>query len=209
MKTTEGGTGMESVRTMVFVADQRGNCEDLYRCRETGRVYIRQECDEDHVRWFTSNKWSGGYEASCPMREGLELHITDKAGNLLFTESICKEPGYDWTVAKKEAPFSWDAIRAISEEVLAAENLKTHDEWIEWIDADREASGFRGYRDNWLYGEAAYEKPQKIGNRSLLGQKVLITRQEGRHKISGKTWACYEIRRVDMVAVLDICGFQF
>lgn len=48
---------MDSIRTVVFMADQRGVGEDLYRCKETGKVYIRQECDEEYVRWLTSNKW--------------------------------------------------------------------------------------------------------------------------------------------------------
>lgn len=93
---------MDSIRTVVFMADQRGVGEDLYRCKETGKVYIRQECDEEYVRWFTSEKWRGGYEASCPMREGLELRIVDKDGSLLFRESIVKAPGYSDTVAEKD-----------------------------------------------------------------------------------------------------------
>ena len=48
---------MDNIRTVVFMADQRGVGEDLYRCKETGKVYIRQECDEEYVRWFTSEKW--------------------------------------------------------------------------------------------------------------------------------------------------------
>ena len=50
---------MDSIRTVVFMADQRGVGEDLYRCKETGKVYIRQECDEEYVRWLTSYKWIG------------------------------------------------------------------------------------------------------------------------------------------------------
>lgn len=108
---------MENVRTVVLMGEQRGSGEDLFRCKETGKVYIRQECDDDHVRWLTSSKWSGGYEADCPMKEGLEIRISDKAGNVLFVEKIVKEEGYDWTVAKKEAPFSWNAILQAANEI--------------------------------------------------------------------------------------------
>ena len=31
------------VRTVTFMGDQRGLCEDLYRCKETGRVYITSQ----------------------------------------------------------------------------------------------------------------------------------------------------------------------
>ena len=118
---------MDSIRTVVFMADQRGVGEDLYRCKETGKVYIRQECDEEYVRWLTSNKWIGGYEASCPMREGLELHIVGKDGSPLFRESIVKAPGYSDTVAEKIAPFSWEAIGAMAGEQAMKLRLRDYE----------------------------------------------------------------------------------
>lgn len=69
------------VRIVSFMGDQRGLCEDLYRCKETGRVFIRQECDDTHVRWLTASKWREGYEADCHLREGLTLRAVDKSSS--------------------------------------------------------------------------------------------------------------------------------
>lgn len=200
---------MENVRTVVLMGDQRGSGEDLFRCKETRKVYIRQECDEDHVRWLTSSKWSGGYEADCPMKEGLEIRISDKAGNVLFVEKIVKEEGYDWTVAKKEAPFSWNAILQAATEIEKKFGLKSHEEWKDWILADREASGHSGYWENWAFGEVDYEPVEKIEPRYLLGQKVLVTKQKAKHRISQKEWTDIEIRTIDLATVLEICGYMF
>lgn len=200
---------MENVRTVVLMGEQRGSGEDLFRCKETGKVYIRQECDNEYVRWLTSSKWSGGYEADCPMKEGLEIRISDKAGNVLFVEKIVKEEGYDWTVAKKEAPFSWNAILQAATEIEKKFELKSHDEWKDWILADREAFGHSGYWENWAFGEVDYGPVEKIESLHLLGQKVLVTKQKAKHRISKKEWTDIEIRTVDLTTVLEICGYMF
>lgn len=141
---------MDNIRTVVFMVDQRGVGEDLYRCKETGKVYIRQECDEEYVRWFTSEKWRGGYEASCPMREGLELRIVGKDGSPLFRESIVKAPGYSDTVAEKIAPFSWEIIRALAAEQAQKLGLRSYDEWKDWLLKSAEEIGFDGEKDSLL-----------------------------------------------------------
>ena len=73
----------------------------MYRCRETGKVYIRQECDDNYVRWFTSSKWIGGYEADCPLREGLELRIVGKDKSPLFLETLSSIQGMPIPLRKK------------------------------------------------------------------------------------------------------------
>lgn len=106
---------MESdVRIVSFMGDQSGLCEDLYRCKETGRVFIRQECDDTHVRWLTASKWRGDYEADCHLREGLTLRVVDKSGSILFEEATFQEEGVTGTWAQKVGPFSWEPPKALA-----------------------------------------------------------------------------------------------
>lgn len=200
---------MDNVRTMFFMADQRGVGEDLYRCKETGKVYIRQECDEEYVRWLTSNKWIVGYEASCPMREGLELRIVGKDGAPLFRETIIKAPGYADTVAEKIAPFSWEAIGAVAGE--QAKKLRLHDYygWKEWLLKSAEEVGFTGENDTWLYAKVERAPVEKVAKLSFLGKTVWLTCRAETHTDCGKRWISYEIRSADLVAVEAICGFNF
>lgn len=200
---------MENVRTVSFIGEQRGSGEDLFRCKETGKVYIRQECDNEYVRWLTSSKWYGGYEADCPMREGLEIRISDKAGNVLFVEKIVKEEGYDWTVAKKEAQFSWEAISSIAFEVAREYGLRSYDEWKEWLMEDAKEAGFVGESDTWLYANVEYGKTEKIAKCSALGKTVYAVKECAVHSVCGKRWTRYEIQSEDMMETLDLCGFTF
>ena len=85
--------------------------------KRPGKSISGRSADDDHVRWLTSSKWSGGYEADCPMKEGLEIRISDKAGNVLFVEKIVKEEGYDWTVAKKKRRSAGIAILQAANEI--------------------------------------------------------------------------------------------
>jgi len=186
-----------------------GVCEDLYRCKETGRVYIRQECDDKCVRWFASCKWNGGYEADCPMKEGLALYIVDKAGNVLFQESIIKVDGYMDTVAEKIGPFSWEAISFLSDGIAKKYRLRSYEEWKAWLMADAKESGFTGYSDTWLYSNVEYGKTKKIAKYDVLGKTVYATKEKAIHGICGKRWTRYEIRSGDMLDTLDLCGFQF
>lgn len=200
---------MENVRTVMFIGEQRGSGEDLFRCKETGKVYIRQECDNEYVRWLTSSKWYGGYEADCPMKEGLEIRISDKAGNTLFTEKIVKAVGYDWTVAKKEAQFSWEAISSIAFEVAREYGLRSYDEWEEWLLEDAKDAGFTGERDTWLYANVEYGKTEKIEKFAVLGKTVYAVKEGASHSVCGKRWTRYEIQSKDMMETLDLCGFTF
>lgn len=200
---------MDSIRTVVFMADQRGVGEDLYRCKETGKVYIRQECDEEYVRWLTSNKWIGGYEADCPMREGLELRIAGNDGSPLFRESIVKVPGYSDTVAEKIAPFSWDVISALADEQAKKLGLRSYYEWKEWLLKSANDFGFTGENDSWLYGSTKRGEVEKVEKLSYLGKTVWATAEEETHTVCGKRWTRYEIRSADLMSIEDLCGFLF
>ena len=196
------------VRTVTFMGDQRGLCEDLYRCKETGRVYIRKECDDSHVRWLTAIKWTGGYEADCHMRSGLAIRVCDKAGNVLFEESLFEQEGVTGTWAHKNGPFSWEAIAALAEECEKKFGLCTYEEWKGWLMADAKLCGFEGYSDNWLFAMAEREALKKISEVSFLGVTAYITVQEEKHKACGKSWLCYEVKDAGLDCTLAICGYK-
>lgn len=200
---------MENVRTVVFMTDQRGNCEDLYRCKETGKVYIRQESgDDDHVRWLTSSKWTGGYEADCPMKEGLIIRVTDKAGKVLFEEKLIKEEGVTDTWAVKVGPFSWEAVYVLADEMAKQHKLSTYEEWKAWLLADMPTDS-KIYPDNWLFAMADRRPAKKLAQMDFLGVNAFATSQEEKHTVCGKSWTCFEIRDEAMDTCLAICGFKY
>ena len=97
-------------RTMIFVGSKEESAEDLYRCIETGKVHIRRQCDEGHVRWLTTANGKS-HKPDRPMRSGLAISVVDKTYSLLFVEEIVEEDGADDTWAAKGGPFSWEAIK--------------------------------------------------------------------------------------------------
>lgn len=194
---------------VAFVGDQRGLCEDLYYCKETGRVYIRQACSNSHVRWFTASKWTGGYEADCHMKSGLIIQVVDKSGHVLFEERVTEAEGVGGTWAQKNGPFSWDATAAFAEEYVKKFGLSTYEEWKEWLMADAKPCGFEGYSDNWLFALSERGAPKKIAKLNFLGVTAYATVQEEKHKTSGKSWLCYEIMDASLDSALAVCGYKF
>ncbi|MBE6954493.1 MAG: hypothetical protein E7449_01100 [Ruminococcaceae bacterium] len=192
-------------RTLKFYANQ--DAEDLYRCIETGAVFVRQPCDNEHVRWLTSSKWSGGYEADCPLREGLVLRAIDRIGQPLFQETIIKVDGYMDTVAEKIAPFSYEAIRNLAKDIADRYKLTHYYDWKAWLMKDADAAGYNGYYENWIF-DAEYEKPEKIEKLNFLGETVWAVKQRATHCKCGNVWYNYEIRTVDMFDCLAICGYE-
>lgn len=193
--------------TVKFIGQQ--SAEDLYRCKETGKVYVRQPCDDVCVRWLTTSKWRGGYEADCHIREGMEMAIVDGAGNVLYVEPVSTVDGYCWTVAPKMAPFSYEAIRKMEFDIRAELGLQTYDSWKAFAMEGKEESGYTDYWENWLYWEVEYEKSQRLKMLSYLGQTAWLTSRQATHKITGKTWTCYEIVDKSGLDCLGICGYQF
>lgn len=198
-----------NVRTVKFMADQRGSCEDLYQCKETGKVYIRQESGEkDHVRWLTASKWTGGYEADCPMKEGLILQVTDKTGKVLFEEELIKEDGITGTWAIKKGPFSWEAVRTLAEGVAKQHGLHTYEEWKAWLLSEMPEDS-KVYPDNWLFAMAERKPVKKLAQMDFLGVTVVATSQEKKHTACGKSWTSFEIQDADLDTCLAICGFKY
>lgn len=195
----------ENVRLVRLIGRQSG--EDLYRKVNSKAVYVRQQCDDGHVRWLTSSAWSGGYEADCPMREGLVMKIINQSGDVLYEEALVKKEGYGGTVAEKKAPFSWEAIGELGVAVMTEFGLESYYAWKDWLMAEAEAAGYKGYRDNWLY-DAEYEEAEKIRWANILGQKMCVIRQKATHRVCGKSWIGYEIRLADMIDCQALCGFE-
>jgi hypothetical protein len=93
-----------------FKGEQRGNGEDLYYSPETRKVYVRQCANVDTiVFWCSTSKWSGGYEASCPLKEGLVI-IADYNGTE-FMETLVRDDWNGGTSALKQFPFSWEGVK--------------------------------------------------------------------------------------------------
>lgn len=194
----------KDIRTVKYFASQCG--EDLYRCEETGGVFVRQGCDEQYVRWLTANKWQGGYEADCPLREGIVIHVVDRTGKMLFREYIIKADGYMDTVAEKAGAFSEEAITALAEDIMKRFALAPYDDWKGFLMKEAEAAGHEGYYENWLY-DNEYEEPVKIAKMDFLGVSVYAITQKAKHRKCGKTWTAYEIRTVDLSTCVAICGY--
>lgn len=191
--------------TVRYFASQ--SAEDLYRCTESAAVFVRQPCDDKYVRWLTSSKWKGGYEASCSLREGIKLRVVDGAGNLLFCERVVKADGYMDTVAEKTGAFSREAITALTEDITKRFALASYDDWKGWLMKEAEAAGYEGYYDNWLY-DNEYDALVKIAKMDFLGVSVYATKQTARHCKCGKVWTEYEIRTADLSTCVAICGFE-
>ena len=197
------------VKIVSFMGDQRDLCEDLYQCKETGQVFIRQECDDTHVRWLTASKWRGGYEADCHLREGLKLQVVDKSGHTLFEEMIFQEKGVTGTWAQRIGPFSWEPPEAMAKEYEQRLGLRPYEEWKAWLMAEAKANGYAGYVDNWLFSMAECKVPKKIAKVDYLGITAYITVQEALHKVCGKRWHSYEVMAADLNTCLAICGYIF
>lgn len=192
-------------RTVTFMYSKSGTYEDLYRCEETGKVYIRQQCDDEHVRWLTSTK---DYEADSPMRKGLVISVVDKAGSTLFVEEIVKDEGMDSTWAVKDGPFSWEAIKALVEEIGSQNDLTTYEEWKKWILADVPDDA-EIYPDNWCFAMVDRGSVKKLARMDFLGVTAFATSQEMKHTTCGKSWVIYEIRDADLSTCLALCGFKY
>lgn len=200
---------VNNVRTVKFYGNQRGNGEDLFRCKENGRMYIRQECDEHKVRWLSSCKWQGGYEADCPLREGLTFELIDQQGSVVGSETLTVCNGYMDTVADKVLPFSWEALGNISKEVATQNNLIDYEDWSDWLMKESSRFNFKGYKDNWLYDAETIDNV-KMEKLSYLGTgtTVRIVKMKMKHRICNKMWWRYEIRSSNLLEVEDLCGFE-
>lgn len=198
---------ISNIRTVRYFATQ--SAEDLYRCEENGRVYIRQRCDKNYVRWVTSSKWQGGYEADSCIRRWMVMRVVDESGAVLFEEKLIHEEGYDGTVARKIGDFADEALKKI--EKMAIDNIRpqTYEKWKAWMMRSAKKHKYTGYSENWAFAEAEYSDLKVVAPCSYLGKKAYITTQTAKHRISGQTWKAVEIRDEGKQTVLRLCGFIY
>lgn len=107
---TNGRDRFSYVRHVRLIGEQTGVSEDVYRIQETGRVCVRQQLYDDLVRWCTATKWSGGYEADTPFKDGLMLILVDAAGAEIGMEVTYQTKWNGQGLADKDFPFSWEAV---------------------------------------------------------------------------------------------------
>lgn len=199
---------MNKVLTVRFMDGQ--SAEDLYRNIETRRVYVRQPANvDDIVFWLTSIKWEGGYEADCPIREGITMRVVDKAGNVLFEELLEKDDWNGGTNAKKVGKFSYEAVNDLERLWADKLNLCSHEEWRSYALCGMADCGYKGYSDNWLYCETEERGTEILDRVKVLGNEVHVLKEKVIHKISGKTWECVSIYTKDHCACMGICGYTF
>lgn len=110
MVITNGRDRFGYVRHVRLIGEQTGVSEDVYRIQETGRVCVRQWLCDDLVRWCTATKWSGGYEADTPFKDGLMLIAVDDTGAEIGMEVTYQTQWNGEGLAEKELPFSWEAV---------------------------------------------------------------------------------------------------
>lgn len=193
-----------NVLNVRFICTQ--GAEDLYKCVETGKVYVRQVCDELYVRWLTTSKWSGGYEASCPLREGIQINILDAEGQYLFIETPFKVHGYGDTVALKRGPFFSEEIKRIAHECAQEYSLMPYEAWKRWL-MDKAPAAHKDYADNWLYCNVTKGNFMQVKKFNALGKTIALTKEFYNHQLTDAQWQCYELT-LDKDTI-ELVGFTY
>lgn len=184
------------------------SAEELYKNIENNRVYVRQPANvSEIVFWLTSNKWQGGYEADCPIREGITMVVVDKNGNELFRETLVKDDWNGGTSASKKAPFLYEATKECARKCAENNLLASHKWWYDWLLSYKEEFGYEGYDDNWLYTECTSLKDKVIGSIDILGKEYKLVRKDYKHNICNKTWKVVFLIEKGSVDADEICGY--
>lgn len=189
----------------------RQGAEELYRNIENKRIYVRQPANvPEIVFWLTSCKWQGGYEADCPIREGITIVVVDgKEENELFRETLVKDNWNSGTSAKKEAPFLYEATKELAREYAEQNLLAPHKKWREWLIPFKEQFGNEDYDDNWMYWDISTLKSKTIDTRSVLGKEYRIVRDDCKHNICDKEWSRFYLIEKGSDTIEEICGYIF
>lgn len=186
------------------------DAEELYKAIDTKKVYVRQPANVDEiVFWLTSVKWRGGYEADCPIREGIAMVVVDGENNELFRELPQKDDWNGGTSAKKEAPFIDEALRAYAKDAAERYLLASHQQWTKWLWQAGEEKEYGGYRDNWLYFESKCTASTVIEQKTILGEKYEIVRNDYQHKLCNLKWQSFFINKKGNDICEEICGYIF
>ena len=209
---------MSDVRKVRFMKND--GSADLYRCVEGAskgcvyaRIPVRTNCEEQSaaVQWLSASRWSGGYEPSFPLREGIKLEIVDSNMQLLYTETVCSYPyalAHGKGFAEAVAPFYPNACKEEAAQVAVELQLIPHNQWRQWLLTDM-PNGEEP--DNWLYCSATEEKTYLLRQAFVLGERYTVCATLYRHDISGKRWWAYTIESMKgdkKIFVVEICGYK-
>lgn len=188
----------------------RQGAEDLFVSVENPRkVYARQRSnDKGIVFWCTVNKWIGGYEASCPLREGITMQVLDGKMHVIFCETM-QDDGDEGTYAKKEGLFSDELMDEIVRKVEEKYELKTYEKWKKWLIKFSTGYGHRGYSDNWLFCMSEEQNRECLGSHDYFGKPICLYKTKCIHKVCGAKFEVFEIRYSGEDLCLALCGFRF
>lgn len=185
------------------------NAEDLFVGVENNKVYARQPANIDNVvLWLSTSKWSGGYEADCPIREDITMRVVDKFNHIIFEEILEKDGRNGGTSAKKVGEFKREAVTRICAEYAKIHSLVGYEEWKKWLIADITKYQYKDYVDNWLYWERATLGKIVVADVTIIGIPYKIVRVKCRHRISGKTWEETELWDQKQEICEGICGYK-
>lgn len=211
---------MSEIRKVQYMHSD--NSVDLYRRVDgtrRGVVYARMplirlpaqgnatECKV--AQWLTTSRWSGGYEASGPVKAGLTFEIVDE-NQTLYTEEVSEElcqqglPGAAYAVA----PFYDDACKAEAAAVEQTFNLQPHKKWREWLLTDMPEGE---EPDNWLYCSSSTICVHMLHQVFVLGKRYVAQATRYRHNASGKEWWAYTIDETKgnkVISTIAICGYR-
>lgn len=206
---------MGKIISVKFMATQ--GAEDLYRNVESGRVYARRPANVDSiVFWTTTSKWTGGYEADCPIRAGITMRAVDKDGGVIFEEELREDNWNGGTSAEKKGLFYREAVRNISMKLIDDRNLRgytqrvrSYEEWKKWLSSVKDEYGYKDYIENWLHYEVKEMGSIVIKTPVILGHKHKVFEITCRHRICGKEWKEIRISDLDQLPYGEICGYIF
>lgn len=198
----------DRILTVIFKATQ--DAEDLFYCKETKKVYARQPSNVNEiVFWRTTCKWTGGYEADCPIRAGITMRVVDNSGDVLFEEKLEKDAWNGGTSAKKVGEFSRESINRICSTYATEHALVSYEEWKKWLSADTEKFQYKYYVENWLFWERFELERTTVANVCILGEPYKVVCFKYKHRISGKIWEETEVYDNEERICEGICGYKF
>lgn len=199
----------ETNRVLQVRFKETQSAEDLYYCPETKKVYVRQPSNvSDKVLWYTSSKWTSGYEANCPIKAGITMQVVDEFYNVLFEETLETDEWNGGTSAKKVGEFRRESINRICSAYASEHGLSSYEEWKKWLNEDIEKYQYKDYVDNWLYCERFELGRIVLADVDVIGVHCVIVRCKCKHRISGKTWEETELYDEKKGICEGVCGYK-
>lgn len=197
----------KSFRTVHFL--HRQDAVDLYRCIENRRVYARIAGPSNTtVRWLTTSPCGSGFEPDSPLKAGLRIVIVDAYVRTLFTEDVQTEGPDQDSLAKKMAPFSWEAEKALASDWAEKKHLIPHEQWRRTLASLRDQHSPSDDLDNWCYCSTKTVKRNTATVEDPLGRRLYVECCELEHSQCSLRWKVYTLKK-DPLMPLEICGYEW